>query len=112
MLHASVAVQWALITRVAPQPATLLSSTYTGVAAPLHTSLALAPFFQSSKAARLPAPSHSTVLSAGAVTTGAVVSIKVMCWTQVAELPHGSVAFQVRSTPSLPVQLAGVAASV
>src|SRR5713226_8853286 len=35
-----------------------------------------------------------------------------MCCTQVAILPHASVAFQVRSIPGLPVQLAGVAASV
>src|ERR1051326_675107 len=35
-----------------------------------------------------------------------------MCCTQVEELPHSSVAFQVRSIPAWPVQLAGVAASV
>src|SRR5437879_3187088 len=94
--QASAAVQCALITRVAPQPATLLSSTYTGVAAPLQASLALAPLFQLLSAARLPAPSHSTVLSAGAVTTGGVSSSTVMVWLHEEELPHSSVAVQVR----------------
>src|SRR5436309_15907541 len=35
-----------------------------------------------------------------------------MCWTQVAVLPHPSVAFQVRSIPGTPAQPAGVPASV
>src|SRR5437762_13463210 len=63
---------------------------------PLPTSLAVAPLFQLFSAARLPAPSHSTVLSAGAVTTGGVLSSTVMVWLHEAELPHSSVAVQVR----------------
>src|SRR5207247_10918544 len=55
---------------------------------------------------------QASALSAGQVITGGVVSAKVMCWTQVLMLPQASVAFQVRSMPALPVQLAGVAASV
>src|SRR5947209_5742040 len=43
---------------------------------------------------------------------GAVVSMKVICWTQVEELLQPSVAFQVRAMPGLPVQLAGIGASV
>src|SRR5207247_2171461 len=50
--------------------------------------------------------------SAGQAITGGVVSAKVMCCTQALMLPQASVAFQVRSMPALPVQLAGVAASV
>src|SRR5262245_3812658 len=50
--------------------------------------------------------------SGSAEITGAVVSTKVMCCTQVATFPHASVAFQVRSRPALVVQLAAVAASV
>jgi hypothetical protein len=52
------------------------------------------------------------LLPVGTVTVGAVVSTKVMCWTQVPTLPEASVAFQVRSMPGFPVQLAGAAASV
>src|SRR5437762_329479 len=36
----------------------------------------------------------------------------MMCWTQVAVLPHPSVAFQVRLIPGTPAQPAGVPASV
>src|SRR5206468_3539429 len=56
---------------------------------------------------------HSpTVVSLAQWTTGGVVSTKSMCWTQVAVLPHPSVAFQVRSIPGTPAQPAGVPASV
>src|SRR5206468_8611695 len=55
---------------------------------------------------------HCRCLSGGQLITGAVVSTKSMCWTQVEKLPQASVAFQVRSTPALPVQLAAVTASV
>src|SRR2546426_11485143 len=55
---------------------------------------------------------HCRCLSGGQVMTGGVVSTKSMCWTQVAVLPHPSVAFQVRLIPGSPVQLAGVLASV
>jgi len=54
---------------------------------------------------------HSSCRFAGQVMVGGVVSTNVMCWTQVAVLPHPSVAFQVRSIPA-PLQPAGVAASV
>src|SRR5207249_2088209 len=54
---------------------------------------------------------HCSILSAGQVMSGGVVSTNVMCWTQVLELPQASVAVQVRSMPGLPVQLAAVAAS-
>src|SRR5580765_5992644 len=78
--HASVAVQWAVITRVAPHPGTLLSSTYTGLAAPLHVSNALAPPCHAVNAAPFPAPSHSTMVLLGAVTTGGVVSLtRIVC---------------------------------
>src|SRR5881628_2852477 len=55
---------------------------------------------------------QARTLSAGQLMTGGVMSAKVMCWTQVLLLPQASSAFQVRSMPALPVQLAGVAASV
>src|SRR5881296_1358909 len=55
---------------------------------------------------------QASTLSAGQAITGLVVSAKVMCCTQVVMLPQASVAFQVRSMPASPVQLAGVAASV
>ena len=56
---------------------------------------------------------HSVVLLSGsAEMTGGVVSLNVMCCTQVAIFPHPSVAFQVRSIPALPVQLAAVGVSV
>src|SRR5438093_10408121 len=54
---------------------------------------------------------HWRCLSGGQVITGAVFSTKFRCWTQVEKLPQSSVAFQVRSIPALPVQLAGVGAS-
>src|SRR5207247_943546 len=56
---------------------------------------------------------HSTTASAGTPwSSGTVVSTKVMCCTQVSKLPQPSVAFQVRSMPALPVQLAAAGASV
>src|SRR6266705_962524 len=42
---------------------------------------------------------------------GAVVSTKMMCWTQVAVLLHRSVAFQVRSMPGTPAHPGGVPVS-
>src|SRR5205809_3220589 len=54
---------------------------------------------------------HWSCWSAGQVIVGGVVSMTVMCWTQVAVLPQPSVAVQVRSIPGTPVQVAGVAAS-
>src|SRR5204863_2300512 len=45
-------------------------------------------------------PLHCNCTSGGQVMLGAVVSTKVMCWTQVVMLPQPSVAFQVRSTPA------------
>src|SRR5580765_5966077 len=48
-------------------------------------------------------PVHSTIASGTSLIVGAVVSTMVMVWTQVAKLPHSSVAFQVRvMTPVLP----------
>src|SRR5436190_23010311 len=48
-------------------------------------------------------PVHSTVVLAGQVIDGLVVSTTVMVWAQVAKLPLSSVAFQVRAmTPVLP----------
>src|SRR5207247_8969340 len=55
---------------------------------------------------------QAKTLSAGQAITGGVLSAKLMCCTHVLILPHASLAFQVRSMPALPVQLAGVAASV
>src|SRR5205809_7824097 len=54
---------------------------------------------------------HWSWRSGGQLIVGAVVSTNVMCWMQVAVLPHPSVAVQVRSIPGTPVQLAAVAAS-
>src|ERR1044071_252002 len=51
-------------------------------------------------------------ISGGQVMAGALVSQKVMCWTQLVKLPQPSVAFQLRSIPCLPVQLVGVSVSV
>src|SRR2546421_4008132 len=55
---------------------------------------------------------HCNCLSGGQVMLGPVVSTKLICWMQVALLLQPSVAFQVRAIPGLPVQLAGVGASV
>src|SRR5262245_34122728 len=55
---------------------------------------------------------HCSCASGGQVTTGAVVSTKRMCWTQLDTLLHASVAVQVRSMPATPVQPAAAAASV
>src|SRR5216117_2485653 len=57
-------------------------------------------------------PPQASTLSAGQVMTGGVLSAKLMCCTQVLMLPQASVAFQVRSMPGWPVQLAAVPASV
>src|SRR2546426_5121222 len=50
---------------------------------------------------------HCRSLSGGQVMAGAVVSTKMMCWTQVAVLLHPSVAFQVRSMPGPPAHPGG-----
>src|SRR5437868_5467445 len=50
---------------------------------------------------------HCSCLSGGQAMTGALVSTKMICWTQVELLLQPSVAFQVRAIPGLPVQLAG-----
>src|SRR5947199_154820 len=55
---------------------------------------------------------HWRSRSGGQVIAGAVVSTKMMCWTQVAVLPHWSVAFHVRSIPATPVHPGGVPALV
>src|SRR5438477_6485927 len=55
---------------------------------------------------------HATTLPYTPLFRSGVSSAKVICWTQALYLPQASVAFQVRSIPALPVQLAAVAASV
>src|SRR5438034_11657550 len=55
---------------------------------------------------------HWSCLSGGHVTTGGVVSTKLMCWTHSLWLPQASVAFHSRSMPAWPVQLAAVGVSV
>src|SRR5204863_6898511 len=74
LLHPSAAVQCAVITRVAPQPGTLLSSTYTGVTAPLQLSFPTRRSSDLASAVVLPVPSHSTLSLAGGVRLGSVVS--------------------------------------
>jgi TATA-box binding protein (TBP) (component of TFIID and TFIIIB) len=62
--------------------------------------------------AKLGVAGQSMVVRAGrAAITGAVVSTNLICWTAVASLPFASWAFQVRSIPAFPVQLAATAAS-
>src|SRR5204863_3675455 len=73
-LPASVSVQCAVIPPVPTRRSSVLSSTYTGVTAPLQMSLALAPAFQVASAVVLPVPSHSTLSLAGGVRLGSVVS--------------------------------------
>src|SRR5438876_516792 len=60
-----------------------------------HESEALGVPRSTLKAEHVPA-SALTVMLLGQVRIGAVVSVKVMVWTQVAPLPQESVAFQVR----------------
>src|SRR3989442_8645354 len=55
---------------------------------------------------------QASTLSAGQWTVGAVLSAKLMCCTQLLVLRQASDAYQVRSIPCLPVQLAAVAASL
>ena len=55
---------------------------------------------------------HCNCLSGGQVIDGGFVSTKVICWMQVDELLHESVAVQVRAMPGSPVQLAGVGVSL
>src|SRR5204863_8643983 len=94
-LPASVSVQCAVIPPVPTRRSSVLSSTYTGVTAPLQMSLALAPAFQVASAVVLPVPSHSTLSLAGGVRLGSVVStiVKVRL-AETAALLHASVAVQ------------------
>src|SRR5438128_8716703 len=55
---------------------------------------------------------QASTLSVGQLMFGAVVSAKLMCCMQLLVLWQASDAYQVRSMPSLPVQLAAVGASV
>src|SRR6266702_4113245 len=55
---------------------------------------------------------QASTLSAGQRMAGAVLSAKLMCCTQLLVLWQASDAYQVRSMPALPVQLAAVAASL
>src|SRR6266478_9231191 len=55
---------------------------------------------------------QANCLSGGQVITGGVPSTKVMVWKQSDELPQWSIAFQVRTTLAMPVQLVWTGASV
>src|SRR5215831_13861866 len=106
--HASVAFQVRSIPGLPVQLGGVGASVELIVTVPPQLSVAVAePVFDGS----VESP-HCNCLSGGQVISGGVVSTKVMCWTQVLELPHASVAFQVRSIPGLPVQLGAVGASV
>ena len=76
----SVAVKITVAEPVAPQAASNATKSFVQVTS-LHASVAVAPPLMSSHAVRsppLPAPSHSTVASAAAITSGAVVSSTLM----------------------------------
>src|SRR5882724_12291848 len=62
-------------------------------------------------AGRVESPQAST-LSSGQLMLGAMVSAKLMCCTQLLVLWQASEAYQVRSMPAWPVQLAAVGASL
>jgi hypothetical protein len=85
----SVASQVRVAENVLPQPALVTVLKMETLTDP-HVSLA----FGSSKA-RVPTP-HSLVLFPEQVIEGRVVSTKAIVWLQVLELPHASVAAQVR----------------
>src|SRR5437870_9735033 len=62
-------------------------------------------------AGRVESPQAST-LSAGQLMFGAVVAAKLMCCTQLLVLWQASEAYQVRSMPGWPVQVAAAGASL
>src|SRR5439155_25109181 len=88
--QASVAFQCRVMVFVLPQPVTSVSVWL--MAALPQVSLPVAEPW----AAALVSPVHSTVLLAGQLMVGAVVSTTVMVWSQVLLLPQASVAFQCR----------------
>src|SRR5437868_5942859 len=99
--HPSVAVQ---VRRMVPLPVQLVvsnASTKLMLVTPLHESVAVA------KPVLLVVGGtvHSSVMLAGQVILGGVVSWKRIVCVQLARLPHPSVAVQVRRMVPLPVQL-------
>src|SRR5204862_92543 len=88
---------------VAPQSSLRPLKLFVTIAVPLHTSPPLKVVFnQASRAAVLPAPSHSTVLSDGAtVQLGLVVSSILNVAVVVDDFPQSSVAVKV--TVALPL---------
>src|SRR6202163_2553282 len=95
--QSSVAFQVRVIVPVLPQAEVKLSSWLIVTPPQVSDPVALP------VAAGLVSPVHSTVLSAGQVIEGFVVSMIVTVWTHVSKLPQSSVAFQVRViVPVLP----------
>src|SRR5438093_12245151 len=95
LLHPSVAFQVRSIPGTPAQPAGVPASVWLIDTAPPQLSVAVAvPVLLGS----VDAP-HCSCLSGGQVMSGAVRRAGEMCWTQVAVLPHPSVAFQVRWMP-------------
>ena len=94
--QASVAVNITVALPVAPQRSLRASKSWVIVVA-LQLSVAEAPARNAAKSAGLPAPSHSTVMSAGAVMLGGVLSVTVMVCVHVvlAVLPQSSVALAI-----------------
>src|SRR5258705_1223508 len=95
--QSSVAFEVRVMTPVLPQPgakaSVWLMATLPQVSLPVAEPWA----------AGVVSPVHSTVVLAGQVIDGLVVSTTVMVWSQVAKLPQSSVAFQVRTNePVLP----------
>src|SRR5437762_8301400 len=106
--HASVAFQVRSIPGTPAQPAGVPASVELIHTTPPQLSLAVA---EPVLLGAVESP-HCSCLSGGQLMTGGVVSTKSMCWTQVAVLPHPSVALQVRLIPGTPAQPAGVPESV
>jgi hypothetical protein len=99
--HSSVAVQVRVMTLSCGQlPAAVLSlSVIAGAVSQLSVAVAVP------VAVELLSSSQLTVALAGQVITGAVLSVTVMAWSQVALLPQSSVAVQVRVMTLSPAQL-------
>ena len=95
--QSSVAVNVTVAAPVAPQSSLNASKSFVHITPP-HASVAVAPPLLSSQFERstlLPAPSHSTVASAAAITSGAVVSSMVNVAVVDVALPQSSVAVKV-----------------
>src|SRR2546423_9644410 len=106
-MQASVAIHVRAMTGLPVQFGEVGTSLKVMVAAPLQLSVAVA---EPVLAGAVESP-HRNCLSGGQVMAGALVSTKVICWIQLAELLQTSVAIQVRAIPGSPVQLGGVEAS-